>query len=91
MPGGANRQFLPVGTDRQPSMSQVTESLRIVVNGEERHVPPGTRVADLVRASKLSPDQVAVEVNRRLVRAAQYDRELAEGDAVEIVTFVGGG
>ena len=54
-------------------------------------MPDGATVADLVRDAKLTPDKVAVEVNRRLVRAADYGRALAEGDAVEIVTFVGGG
>jgi thiamine biosynthesis protein ThiS len=35
---------------------------------------------------------VAVEVNRALVRRAERaERRLAEGDAVEIVTLVGGG
>ena len=65
--------------------------MKIVVNGQPRDAAQGTTIADLVAASKLRPDQVAVEVNRRLVRAADYGRVLEEGDAVEIVTFVGGG
>jgi thiamine biosynthesis protein ThiS len=39
----------------------------------------------------LTPDKVAVEVNRRLVRVGGYERVLVEGDEVELVTFVGGG
>jgi sulfur carrier protein len=72
-------------------MSEPTSDIRIRVNGQERSVPRGTSIADLVRDSRLPADQVAVEVNRRLVRSAAYDRLLEEGDEVEIVTFVGGG
>jgi thiamine biosynthesis protein ThiS len=42
-------------------------------------------------AHKLTPDKVAVELNRRLVRAEKYDTKLRAGDELEIVTFVGGG
>ncbi len=66
-------------------------TLNITLNGKSLAVPSGTTLADLVRESRLRQDQVAVEVNRRLVRSADYGKEVAAGDAVEIVTFVGGG
>ena len=69
---------------------QATEVL-VLLNGQQQPVPRGTTVADLIRRQNLREDQVAVEVNRRLVRSSAYDRVLAEGDEVEIVTFVGGG
>ena len=72
-------------------MSDSTANLRITLNGQPRQVRPRTTVADLVRESRLREDQVAVEVNRRLVRSAEYGREVADGDVVELVTFVGGG
>lgn len=72
-------------------MSDLPENLQIRVNGQEKRVPRGTSIADLVRESALPVDQVAVEVNRRVVKTAAYDRLLEEGDVVEIVTFVGGG
>lgn len=72
-------------------MPEPADQIRIRVNGGERSVPRGTSIADLVRESRLPTDQVAVEVNRRLVRTANYDRLLDQGDEVEIVTFVGGG
>jgi thiamine biosynthesis protein ThiS len=49
-------------------------------------------VADLLRHLQLDPRTVVVELNRRIVRRPQLaDTELAEGDAVELVHFVGGG
>ena len=72
-------------------MTAPTNHIRITHGGQDRQVPAGTTLADLIRQSRLRDDQVAVEVNRRLVRSADYGRELVEGDVVEIVTFVGGG
>jgi len=45
----------------------------------------------VLAANGLKADKVAVELNRRLVRAEKYDTKLKAGDEVEIVTFVGGG
>lgn len=66
--------------------------LHIVVNGEERAVTEGTTVAGLLADLGLARQHVAVEANREIVpRAAHEGRVLAEGDRLEIVTFVGGG
>ena len=65
--------------------------MKLTVNGEARDVPEGETIRTLVARHNLTPEQVAVELNRRLVRAEKYDQVLEEGDAVEIVTFVGGG
>jgi thiazole synthase len=64
----------------------------ITVNGEPRQVPPRQTVADLLAALHYDRRRVAVEVNRELVTAREHaQKHLAEGDAVEIVTLVGGG
>ena len=65
--------------------------MTVNVNGDARDLPDGTTVAALVRQLNLTPEKVAVERNRRLVRRDGYDLPLADGDQVEIVTFVGGG
>jgi thiamine biosynthesis protein ThiS len=65
--------------------------MKIVVNGEPRNIPDETTLRALIESHKLTPDKVAVELNRRLVRAEKYETPLKEGDEVEIVTFVGGG
>ena len=65
--------------------------MKVRVNGDEREVPDGETVRALVVRHRLTPEKVAVELNRRLVRSDRYDTPLKEGDEVEIVTFVGGG
>ena len=61
------------------------------VNGETRELPEGETVLALIARYQLTPDKVAIELNRRLLRAERYATALTEGDEVEIVTFVGGG
>ena len=65
--------------------------MQIKVNGVDRHVADGATIMTLLEESKLKPTSVAVELNRRLLRAERYAETLKEGDEVEIVTFVGGG
>jgi thiamine biosynthesis protein ThiS len=63
-----------------------------VVNGESRAIEPGTTISDLITSLKLGRRRIAVELNRDIVPAAEFPRrEIAEGDQIEIVQFVGGG
>jgi thiamine biosynthesis protein ThiS len=66
--------------------------LEIIVNGESRSLPGPASVADLLRHLGLDPRTVVVELNREIVRRLRLDdTALADGDAVELVHFVGGG
>jgi sulfur carrier protein len=65
--------------------------MRIKVNGQDFELADGSDIRALLAAHQLTPDKVAVELNRRLVRGEKYDTVLKAGDEVEIVTFVGGG
>ena len=66
--------------------------MRVNVNGESRELPDGTTVVQLLEGLKVHRDIVAVEINREIVpRSRHGERQLVEGDAVEVVTFVGGG
>lgn len=67
-------------------MSQIT------VNQEAQPLPEPATVAALLARLKMDPRRVAVEVNRDVVpRARHAEHPLRSGDAVEIVTLVGGG
>ena len=65
--------------------------MTIQVNGHPKETPDGTTVAQLIAQHNLTPEKVAVELNRRLIRTEKYDTILKSGDEIEIVTFVGGG
>ena len=65
--------------------------MTVTVNGQPRDLPDGETLRALVARHNLAPEKVAIELNRRLVRADKYDQPLRPGDEVEIVTFVGGG
>jgi sulfur carrier protein len=68
------------------------KEIEIVVNGESRRVEAPATALDLLRHLGLDPRTVVVELNRRIVRRAQLDgAELAAGDTIELVHFVGGG
>lgn len=66
--------------------------MQITVNGETRTIAEQATIVDLLEDLGLPRTRVAVEVNKQLVRRADHpDTTLAEGDQVEVVTFVGGG
>lgn len=64
----------------------------VEVNGESRDVPNYITLAELVNHLALAPERLAIELNRKVVRRADWQQtDLKEGDRVEIVHFVGGG
>lgn len=66
--------------------------MNIIVNGQTRQVADGLTVAELLDELKLGTRYVAVEVNLEVVpRQTHAQRQLADGDRLEIVTLVGGG
>lgn len=66
--------------------------IAIQLNGDPHTAEAGMSIADLVRSLELDPSKVAVERNREIVpRSTLADVQVTEGDALEIVHFVGGG
>ncbi len=66
--------------------------MQIKLNGEPKDVSDGTTLLALVEQLSLAPERLAVELNREVIRRADWPSTvLAEGDRVEIVHFVGGG
>lgn len=64
----------------------------VVINGEHQRVTPGASLLDVLSQLELDPRAVVVEHNRRIVRRpALGDVKVNEGDAIELVHFVGGG
>lgn len=66
--------------------------MNIVLNGEAKEIAANSSVAELIQLLNLAPERLAIEVNRRIIRRADWpSTTLAEGDKVEVVHFVGGG
>ena len=66
--------------------------LALTVNGESRSMAAPLSVADLIAGLGLDGRKVAVERNEAIVSRSRYaDTLLADGDALEIVHFIGGG
>jgi len=70
----------------------VTDSIDVMVNGEQRSVARGATLLELLRSLELDPRVVVVEHNRAIVRRPSLGNvTVAPGDAIELVHFVGGG
>jgi thiamine biosynthesis protein ThiS len=66
--------------------------LRIFVNGESREFSAGLLLSELLNLLELPLQRIAVELNREVVRRADWETKvLNDEDRVEIVHFVGGG
>jgi sulfur carrier protein len=66
--------------------------MNIILNGTAYELPQPVTVSKLVEILALSPTQVAIEVNRAIVPRSHYEKFMVNADdAVEIVTFIGGG
>src|SRR5262249_34831340 len=77
---------------RVSSPERMIDGTTIELNGEHRAVRAGATVRELLEVGRrVAGERVAVELNRALLPRAQWDRVLAAGDRLEIVTFVGGG
>lgn len=67
-------------------------SVSVRVNGEQRQVPGGASVAEMVNLLGLDPHRVAVERNLAVIpRSTLGEVRVEDGDQFEIVHFVGGG
>lgn len=67
--------------------------MNITVGGEKKDVAEGLTVAQLVEQENVeNPDYVTVVVNDAFVDHADFaTHQLAEGDTVEFLYFMGGG
>lgn len=66
--------------------------MRVMLNGEQREVQAGISLARLLDEFGLPRQRVAVELNRAVVRRADWQTtEIHEDDTIEVIHFVGGG
>jgi len=66
--------------------------MRVVINGEAREVPEGLNLRSLIQHLSLPHQRMAVEVDKQVIRKADWALTEVKKDArIEIVHFVGGG
>jgi thiamine biosynthesis protein ThiS len=66
--------------------------LRITLNGDTHELAGPLTVTELLARLQIDPMRVAVEHNLVVLKRDAFDRTtVADGDAIEIVNFVGGG
>ncbi len=64
----------------------------VQVNGENRETAAGTTVYGLLEQLGLKAGRVAIEYNLQILPRSKWEEtQVAAGDRVEIVQFVGGG
>ena len=65
---------------------------QITVNGQARPAADLVFISDLVAELQLDMRKVAIEQNRTIIpRSAYATTPIHDGDAIEIVSFIGGG
>lgn len=71
----------------------LTATIALTINGERREIPAPATLASLLERLDLDPRLVVVERNRVILRDrdAYGTVDLAGGDVLELVHFVGGG
>lgn len=67
-------------------------ALRVTINGEERQLAAPLSVEGLLDQLGLERGKIAVERNLEIVPRSLYGEiNVADGDRIEIVQFIGGG
>jgi sulfur carrier protein len=66
--------------------------MKVIVNGSERLLTPGTSLHDIIKEAARSPEHVVAAVNGDIFEPMDYAGViLKEGDEIDLMTFVGGG
>ena len=64
----------------------------VVINGERKQITAGVTLLELLNELELDARAVVVEHNRKIVRRIGLGEvTVQDGDAIELVHFVGGG
>ncbi len=66
--------------------------MNIRINGEQKTVPDGATVEEILALFDIVTESVVVEHNEVILQPDLYDGScLSEGDRLELIRFVGGG
>ena len=66
--------------------------MKIILNGEKKIISEGMNILQLLEEFKISPNRVAVEINKKIVKREHFNStEIKNDDKIEIVRMMGGG
>jgi sulfur carrier protein len=66
--------------------------ITVTINGASVRLERSVSIAELLRSVEVPPNYLAVEINAEVVPREDHATHLVhDGDAVEVVTLVGGG
>lgn len=66
--------------------------IQLTINGKTQTLDNVSNIVELLQALSIPRDQVAVMLNGEVIRRADHaTTPVHDGDAVEIITIVGGG
>jgi len=66
--------------------------MKVFLNGEVREIPSGLDLEQLLEHFSLPSQRVAVELNKTVVRRADWPAtKVEDSDTIEVIHFVGGG
>jgi thiamine biosynthesis protein ThiS len=75
-----------------PMITTSLTSAQITVNGGKRPLAHLKMVSDLIAELNLDPRKIAIELNQHIVPRSEYaSTPIMDGDAIEVVGFIGGG
>jgi sulfur carrier protein len=73
-------------------MREQATLVEVMVNGEQRWIPPDQTVTAMLSWLELPADRVAVELNKQIVRKRDWEQTVVpRASHIEVVEFVGGG
>lgn len=89
----ATMKLAPSRSGPDPPLALYLASLmQVALNGERREIPEGSTVENLLTLLGISGAVCAIEINKELVTRREHAAHLIrDGDAVEVVSLVGGG
>jgi thiamine biosynthesis protein ThiS len=68
------------------------KDMNLFINGKKKELEEKMTIGRLLKARKVRPEVVTVELNDKIIEREKYgDTVLKEGDKLELVYYMGGG
>ncbi len=73
-------------------MMEEGKEMNLFINGKKKELEEKMTIGQLLKARKIRPEVVTVELNEKIIEREKYgDTVLKEGDKLELVYYMGGG